>query len=76
LEIDVLTLFLTQSELFDLTERRRKAEQIAWLTINEFPFAIGANGHARVSREYLLARLGGVLIIASQAIPEPNWGAI
>lgn len=69
-------LFLTQTELFELTERRRKAEQIAWLISNNYPFAIGANGHARVSRQYLLARLSGVLINTMQSIPEPNWGAI
>lgn len=71
-----MLLFLTQAELFELTERRRKAEQVAWLITNNYPFAIGANGHARVSRQYLLARLSGVLIDTKQSIPEPNWGAI
>lgn len=71
-----MSLFLTQSELVELTERRRKAEQIAWLKGNDYPFAIGANGHARVSREFVLAILGGVRINAAQSLPEPNWGAI
>lgn len=71
-----MLLFLTQAELFELTERRRKAEQIIWLITNNYPFAIGANGHARVSRQYLLARLSGVLINTMQSIPEPNWSAI
>jgi len=71
-----MTLFLTQTELIELTERTRKASQIAWLIANQYPFAIGANGHARVSRDYVIARLGGAHIKATHTVPEPNWGAI
>lgn len=71
-----MSLFLSQSELIELTERTRKASQVAWLIANNYPFAIGANGHARVSREYLIARLGGAHIKASRSVPEPNWGAL
>lgn len=70
-------LFLTQSELAELTERKRKAEQIAWLKSNGFLFATGANGHARVSREHMQARLcGGTITNTAPAAPEPNWGAM
>lgn len=72
----MMSLFITQSELIELTERTRKAAQIAWLITNQYPFAIGANGHARVSRDYVIARLGGAHLKASRTIPEPNWGAI
>lgn len=71
-----MSLFLTQSDLMELTERKRKAAQIAWLISNNFPFTIGANGHARVLREYVLARLSGAHINAKRTQPEPNWGAI
>jgi len=71
-----MSLFLTQNELIELTERTRKAAQIAWLITNNYPFAIGANGHARVSREYVIARLGGANITGSRSAPEPNWGAL
>jgi hypothetical protein len=71
-----MLLFLTQSELIELTERKRKAAQIAWLITNSFPFTIGGNGHARVTREYVLARLGGANMDAKRSKPEPNWGAI
>lgn len=71
-----MSLFLTHSELIELTERTRKTAQIAWLVANQFPFTIGANGHPRVSRDYVLARLGGSHIKASRSTPEPNWGAI
>jgi hypothetical protein len=76
MESDAMSLFLNQSELIELTERKRKAMQIAWLIANQFPFSIGANGHARVSREYVLARLGGANTHAQRPRPEPNWGAI
>lgn len=46
-------MFLTQSELAELTERKRKADQIAWLKANGYHYATGANGHARVLREHV-----------------------
>ena len=71
-------MFLTQSELAELTERKRKGEQIAWLKANGYTYAIGANGHARVLREYLQARLCGASIGMTTAptAPEPNWAAM
>ena len=69
-------MFLTQAEVAELTERKRKSEQITWLKENKYPYAIGANGHARVSREYVQARLCGMHMAAVQTTPEPNWAAV
>lgn len=69
-------MFLTQAELAELTERKRKGDQIAWLEANGYPFAIGANGHARVSRDYVQARLNGVQVQAMPSTQEPNWAAL
>lgn len=70
-------MFLTQSELAELTERKRKGEQIAWLKANGYHYAIGANGHARVLREHLQARLcGAISMAAAPATTEPNWAAM
>jgi len=69
-------MFLTQTELAELTERKRKGEQIAWLKANGYHYAIGANGHARVLREHLHARLCGIGMAAAPATLEPNWGAM
>lgn len=70
-------MFLTQSELAELTERKRKAEQIAWLKANGYTYAIGANGHARVLRDHVQAKLGGMAIIPNAAgSTEPNWAAL
>lgn len=68
--------FLTQTELAELTERKRKGEQIAWLKTNGYHYAIGANGHARVLREHVQARLCGASVIAAPATTEPNWAAM
>jgi len=46
-----MTLFLSPAELIELTERTRKASQVAWLIANNYPFALGANGHPRVFQE-------------------------
>ena len=51
LESDAMTLFLSPAELIELTERTRKASQVAWLIANNYPFALGANGHPRVFQE-------------------------
>lgn len=69
-------MFLTQTELAELTERKRKGEQIAWLKANGYHYAIGANGHAKVLREHLHARLCGASMATTPATLEPNWGAM
>jgi len=69
-------MFLTQTELAELTERKRKGEQIAWLKANGYLFAIGANGHARVLREHMQARLCGGIADTAPAAAEPNWSAM
>jgi hypothetical protein len=69
-------MFLSQAELAELTERKRKADQIAWLKSNGYHYAIGANGHARVLREHVQAKLCGVIASAAPATAEPNWGAL
>ena len=69
-------MFLTQSELAELTERKRKADQIAWLKANGYTYAIGANGHARVLREHVQARLCGAIMATAPATTEPNWAAM
>ena len=52
-------MFLTREELEALTERKRKADQVAWLRKRRIPYLIGANGHPRVSRSYVENVLAG-----------------
>ena len=65
-------MFLTLDEIEDLTERKRKADQVAWLRKNRVPFLIGANGHPRVSREFIARKLGG----GTPETPEPNFAVL
>jgi hypothetical protein len=66
-------MFLTREELEQLTERKRKADQVAWLRKHRIPYLIGANGHARVSRTFVEKLLGGSRHAPE---PEPNFSAL
>ncbi len=66
-------MFLTLEELEDLTERKRKADQVAWLRRQRIPHLIGANGHPRVSRAFVENVLAGR---RNATEPEPNFDAI
>ena len=66
-------MFLNREELEALTERKRKADQIAWLRKHRIPYLIGANGHPRVSRTYVENVLAGR---PEANEPEPNFAAL
>lgn len=69
---------LSSDELFELTQRKRKADQIGWLKRERIPYLVGANGHPRVSRDCVLARLGatGANATVDRPSPEPNFNAL
>lgn len=70
-------MFLSQAELAELSGRKLKAGQVAWLKANKYLYEINANGHPKVSRQYVQLRLGGAA--ASQAArlsSEPDFGAL
>ena len=70
-------MFLTYDELVELTERKTKQTQIAWLKANGFRFVIGANGNPKVLREHVQIKLCGNTNHSNNHVaPEPNWGAI
>ena len=66
-------LFLTREELWDLTERKSKAHQEAWLRKHRIPYLLGANGHPRVSRDFVESVLAGR---RNATEPEPNFAAL
>ncbi len=66
-------MFLTREELEALTERKRKADQVAWLRKHRIPYLTGANGHPRVSRSYVENVLAGR---PDANEPEPNFAAL
>ena len=66
-------MFLSREELEALTERTRKADQVAWLRRNRIPHLVGANGHPRVSRAFVENVLAGKRNVAEC---EPNFDAL
>jgi hypothetical protein len=50
-------MFLSQTELADLTGRRRSSAQIRWLSAQGLRYAIGADGRPRVLRAEVEGRL-------------------
>ena len=66
-------MFLTSDEIEALTERKRKADQVAWLRKHRIPYLVGANGHPRVSRSFVENVLAGK---RNHSEPEPNFDAL
>lgn len=72
-------LFLTQTELAELTGRTSSAHQRKWLDANGYRYAVNANQRPIVAREYLLTRLGVATATAEAtltATPRPNFAAL
>lgn len=56
-------MFLTNSELFDLTGYRRNADRCRWLTENKWTFVRSAvTGRPVVSRSYAESKLSGIAV--------------
>lgn len=49
-------LFLTDEQLRQLTGRKQKSRQIAWLRNEGIPFRVNATGHAVVARGFIDGR--------------------
>lgn len=62
-------MFLTSTELLDLTGYRRPSLQIAWLRAHRWRFAVNAAGHPRVARGYFEARMVGTAEHAAVPLP-------
>lgn len=73
------TLFVTSTELADLTGRKLKSHQADWLRTNGIPFVLSATGHPRVARIALLARMGAPVSGQGEdttARRKPNFEAL
>jgi hypothetical protein len=60
-------VFLSQTELRDLTGLRRASAQIRWLSSNGLRFAVGADGRPRVLRAEVEGRL-----LSKRPVREPR----
>jgi hypothetical protein len=50
-------MFLSPTELIELTDRKRQSDQIQWLRKHGYPFEIGAKGRPKVLRRVVELRL-------------------
>ena len=68
-------MFLTDTQLRQLTGAQRKSHQVAWLRANGWPFEITRTGHPRVATDYFRSRLVEPAVPSTQ-YQEPNFGAL
>ena len=77
-------MFLSQSDLEELTGHTRAAIQMRWLRTSEIPFIIGGDGKPKVARETLMRRLDSSqegVFGADPSMPElaeivDNWDKV
>jgi hypothetical protein len=70
-----LAVFLSQTELADLTGRRRSSAQIRWLSAQNLRFVLGADGRPRVLRaEVERAMLSAPTTRTNRE--EPDWSHV
>ncbi|WP_332688276.1 DUF4224 domain-containing protein [Devosia sp.] len=66
-------MFLSASEVAEMTGRTRPTAQVRWLTDQKFAFIIGADGRPKVLKAVALARLGGKEETKTSG-PQVRWG--
>lgn len=67
------SLFLTPTELHELTDYKYPSKQIIWLRQNGFTFRIAADGHPRVDRAHYDKMMGGG---EAKTKTMPNFGGM
>lgn len=64
-------LFLTSTEVTDLTGYKYASKQIDWLKNNQYIFEINSSGKPKILRSHLISRLS-----ESPKQTTPNFGAL
>jgi hypothetical protein len=70
-----MSLTLDNSELRELTGKRRPTSIVQWLRQNGFTFRISADGYPRVDRQHYLKMMGGETL-QNKRRREPNFDAM
>lgn len=68
-------MFLDKTQLRELTGYARPTSHKRWLTNNNYPFEVGADGYPRVLISLVERRLGS-LIVSPQRKNSPRFSAI
>lgn len=74
-------LFLTSSELHELTGFRSARGQTRWLDRHGWRYALTNSRQPRVTRDYFAARVGAgslatAMVDASAGVAQPNFAAL
>ena len=65
-------LFLSETELVELTGYQRSKNQIQWLRGRHWPFELASGGRPRVLRDAVIARLGGSATTSTTELERPK----
>lgn len=69
-------MFLTASELAELTGRKHRSRQIDWLKARGWAHEVSDTGRVLVLRSYFEARMSGLTAVAVPVRPAHNWSAL
>jgi hypothetical protein len=70
-----MTIFLTSTEIAELTGYLKPIKQIYWLKTQGFTFRIAADGRPRIDRSHYLKLMGGHADTSHQRT-EPNFDSL
>src|SRR4029077_18698438 len=65
-------LFLSETELVELTGYQRRKNQIQWLRERHWPFELASGGRPRVLRDAVIERLGGSATTSTKELKRPQ----
>ena len=64
-------MFLSDVELRELSGYQKPSAQMRWLDAQSIAFLVGGDGHPKVLRSVVIARLGGALpVSAAEKAPQ------
>lgn len=71
-----MSMFLSETEIQELTGAKQISKQIEWLRMNNFVFEIRRDERISLARGYVEERLGITHHMPAKITPEPNWGCL
>ena len=72
-----MSIFLAESELYELTDCRKRSKQAEWLDKNDWKYAVSRLGRVKVLRSYAEMRMGmPVKSEQEQQTTEPDFSSL
>ena len=67
-----MTLFLTEPELYQLTDYQKQSKQAEWLSKRGWIYEVSRLGRVKVLRKYAEMKLGIPVVVGSSPISHPK----